>query len=154
MNVKMICFDMDGTIADLYAVENWLEMLKAYDAKPYEIAQPMWDMVELNMVLAELKANGYEIAIITWLSKDSTAEYDNAVRLAKRQWLEDMGFEYDYFHGVKYGTTKANTVRRYMDGYENAILIDDNDKVRNGWTLGGTINPTEENIIEILKGLI
>lgn len=145
---------MDGTIANLYAVENWLEMLRAYNARPYEIAEPMWDMVELNMVLAELKANGYEIAIITWLSKDSTAEYDNAVRLAKRQWLEDMGFEYDYFHGVKYGTTKANTIRRYMDGYENAILIDDNDKVRNGWTLGGTINPTEENIIEILKGLL
>ncbi len=145
---------MDGTIADLYAVENWLEMLRAYNARPYEIAEPMWDMVELNMVLAELKANGYEIAIITWLSKDSTAEYDNAVRLAKRQWLEDMGFEYDYFHGVKYGTTKANTIRRYMDGYENAILIDDNDKVRNGWTLGGTINPVEENIIEVLKGLL
>lgn len=145
---------MDGTIADLYAVENWLEMLRAYNARPYEIAEPMWDMVELNMVLAELKANGYEIAIITWLSKDSTAEYDNAVRLAKRQWLENMGFEYDYFHGVKYGTTKANTIRRYMDGYENAILIDDNDKVRNGWTLGGTINPAEENIIEVLKGLL
>lgn len=145
---------MDGTIANLYAVENWLEMLRAYNARPYEIAEPMWDMVELNMVLAELKANGYEIAIITWLSKDSTAEYDNAVRLAKKQWLEDMGFEYDYFHGVKYGTTKANTIRRYMDGYENAILIDDNDKVRNGWTLGETINPTEENIIEVLKGLV
>ena len=154
MKKNLICFDMDGTIANLYAVENWLEMLRAYNARPYEIAEPMWDMVELNMVLAELKANGYEIAIITWLSKDSTAEYDNAVRLAKRQWLEDVGFEYDYFHGVKYGTTKANAIRRYMDGYENAILIDDNDKVRNGWTLGGTINPTEENIIEILKGLL
>lgn len=154
MKKNLICFDMDGTIANLYAVENWLEMLRAYSARPYEIAEPMWDMVELNMVLAELKANGYEIAIITWLSKDSTAEYDNAVRLAKKQWLEDMGFEYDYFHGVKYGTTKANTVRRYMDGYENAILIDDNDKVRNGWTLGETINPTEENIIEVLKGLV
>lgn len=154
MKKNLICFDMDGTIANLYAVENWLEMLRAYNARPYEIAEPMWDMVELNMVLAELKANGYEIAIITWLSKDSTAEYDNAVRLAKKQWLEDMGFEYDYFHGVKYGTTKANTIRKYMDSYENAILIDDNDKVRNGWTLGGTINPTEENIIEVLKGLV
>ena len=154
MKKNLICFDMDGTIANLYAVENWLEMLRAYNPQPYAVAEPMWNMVELNMVLAELKANGYEIAIITWLSKDSTAEYDNAVRLAKRQWLEDMGFEYDYFHGVKYGTTKANTIRRYMDGYENAILIDDNNKVRNGWTLGDTINPVEENIIEVLKGLI
>ena len=32
--LKMICFDMDGTIADLYAVPNWLEKLRAYDASP------------------------------------------------------------------------------------------------------------------------
>ena len=35
---KMICFDMDGTIADLYAVENWLPMLRAFDPTPYEVA--------------------------------------------------------------------------------------------------------------------
>lgn len=151
---KLICFDMDGTIADLYAVENWLEMLRAYNARPYEIAQAMWDMAELNKVLADLKANDFEIAIITWLSKDSTVEYDNAVRVAKKQWLENMGFEYDYFHGVKYGTTKADTVRKYMSEYEYAILVDDNEKVRNGWTLGDTINPTDTDIIEILKGLL
>lgn len=151
---KLICFDMDGTIADLYAVENWLEMLRAYNAEPYETAEPMWDMTELNKVLVQLKANGYEIAIITWLSKESTTEYDNAVRLAKKKWLEDMGFVYDYFHGVKYGTTKADTIRRYMEHYESAILVDDNDKVRNGWTLGDTINPTKEDVIKALKGLL
>ena len=32
---KMICFDMDGTIADLYAVPGWLEKLRAEDATPY-----------------------------------------------------------------------------------------------------------------------
>ena len=79
---KLICFDMDGTIADLYAVENWLEMLRAYNAEPYETAEPMWDMTELNKVLVQLKANGYEIAIITWLSKESTTEYDNAQKQA------------------------------------------------------------------------
>mgnify|MGYP003560240319 CR=1 FL=1 len=26
--VKMVCFDMDGTIADLYGVDNWLEYLE------------------------------------------------------------------------------------------------------------------------------
>ena len=33
--MKMICFDMDGTIADLYAVPNWLDKLRAEDASPY-----------------------------------------------------------------------------------------------------------------------
>lgn len=34
-----ICFDMDGTIADLYGVENWLDYLIAEDVKPYAEAR-------------------------------------------------------------------------------------------------------------------
>ena len=41
---KMICFDMDGTIADLYNVPNWLPKLRAEDASPYEDAAPIYDM--------------------------------------------------------------------------------------------------------------
>ena len=37
---------------------------------------------------------------------------------------------------------------------ETAILIDDNDKVRNGWSLGETINPVDTDIIEFIRGLI
>jgi hypothetical protein len=55
---------------------------------------------------------------------------------------------------VKYGTTKASCVRKYLAENEYAILVDDNDQVRNGWSLGDTINPTTENIVEILKALI
>ena len=29
-NVKMVCFDMDGTIADLYGVNGWLEGFRSY----------------------------------------------------------------------------------------------------------------------------
>lgn len=36
-----ICFDMDGTIADLYGVENWFEYLTAENVKPYKIAKPL-----------------------------------------------------------------------------------------------------------------
>jgi hypothetical protein len=60
----------------------------------------------------------------------------------------------DHIHLVKYGTTKASCVRRYLAENEYAILVDDNDQVRNGWSLGDTINPTTENIVEILKALI
>ena len=35
---KAIYFDMDGTIANLYAVENWLDMLRAFNPTPYEQA--------------------------------------------------------------------------------------------------------------------
>lgn len=148
----MICFDMDGTIADLYGVDNWLDMLRTYDPTPYANAEPMWDMAELADILNALRANGVEIRIITWLSKETTAEYDNAVRNAKREWLAKYGFPYDHFHGVRYGATKADSVRKYLNG--SAWLIDDNANVRKGWNMGEAIDPTTCDIVELLRGLL
>ena len=39
--MKKIWFDMDGTIADLYGVENWLDYLLNGDAFPYKAAAPL-----------------------------------------------------------------------------------------------------------------
>ena len=153
-NVKMVCFDMDGTIANLYMVEGWLEMLRSENPTPYRMAEPMWNMSELTNLLLTMKAVGIEIRIVTWLSKDSSEEYKNEVRLAKREWLAEQNFPFDHFHGVQYGATKADSVRKYLGEGETAILIDDNDRVREGWTLGETINPTNTNIIEALRTLL
>lgn len=147
---KVIVFDMDGTIADLYGVNGWLDMLNAENPMPYEIARPMYDMVELAEILNELKKIGYIIAVTTWLAMGSTREYDRQIRLAKLAWLEKYNFPYDEIHLVKYGTTKANCTRK-LGGYQ--ILVDDNEKVRNGWNLGTTIN-ANENIIEQLRMLL
>ena len=150
----MIVFDMDGTVVDLYAVPNWLQMLRAENPTPYIIAKPMWDMDILADILNELRTNGIEIRVVTWLSKDSTKEYKNLVRKAKLEWLEEMGFPFDNFHCVQYGATKANSVRKYLKEEETAILIDDNAKVRKGWKLGETVDPTEIDIIEFLESLL
>lgn len=147
---KVIVFDMDGTIADLYGVNNWLEMLRAENPMPYEIAKPLYDMVELAEILNELKKIGYIIAITSWLAMGASKEYDNAVRMAKRNWLDNFQFPYDELHFVKYGTTKANCTRK-LGGFQ--ILIDDNEKIRRGWNLGTTIN-ANENIIDHLKKLL
>ncbi len=151
---KMICFDMDGTIADLYAVENWLPMLRAFDPTPYAVAEPMWDMAELANLLTQCQSIGIEIRIITWLSKDSNPAYDKAVRTAKREWLEAQGFPFDHFHGVAYGATKADSIRRYLGEGESAILFDDNAKVRQGWHMGEAVDPTEVDILEILGDIL
>lgn len=150
IETKVIVFDMDGTIADLYGVKGWLEMLENENPLPYEIARPMYDMVELVEILNELKKIGYIIAITSWLAKGASKEYDNAVRMAKRNWLDNFQFPYDELHFVKYGTTKANCTRKF-GGFQ--ILVDDNKKVRNGWNLGSTIN-ANENIIDHLKKLL
>lgn len=147
---KVIVFDMDGTIADFYGVSGWLDDLNNHRTRPYEIAKPLYDMVELANLLEELKKIGYIIAITTWLSANSTKEYDNEVRKAKLEWLEKYRFPYDEIHLVKYGTTKANCTRK-LGGFQ--ILVDDNEKVRNGWNLGATIN-ANENILEKLRELL
>lgn len=148
--MKTLVFDMDGTIADLYGVKGWLKMLRAEDPTPYEKAKPLYDMVLLTAILWVLKNDGWWIAVTSWLAKDSTSEYDAKVRQAKKDWLDRYGFPYDELHFVKYGTTKANCTRKH-GGFQ--ILVDDNEKVRNGWHLGDTIN-ANENIIPILSGLI
>ncbi len=142
---KMIVFDMDGTIANLYGVENWLPMLRAEDTTPYEIAEPMFDMEMLTGLLLALKAMGWRVAVTSWLAMNGTTEYNEAVRVAKREWLVKHNFPYDEIHLVKYGTTKANCTRGKADFQ---LLVDDNEAIRNGWTLGKAIDPKE--LIETL----
>ena len=147
----MICFDMDGTIADLYSVPNWLDKLRAEDSSPYSDAAPMWNMEELRKILLLLIDEGWEVRVISWLSKDSSASYKDGVRKAKLEWLAKYAFPYRRCHLVAYGTTKADCVRRWASP---AILVDDNEKVRNGWHLGETIDPTKVNLIEELRKLL
>lgn len=149
---KTLVFDMDGTIADLYGVKGWLEMLRSHDATPYKVAKPMYDMDELKIILETLKLQGWKVVVTTWLSKGSTADYDKAVRKAKIDWLKKYNFPYDEIHLVKYGTTKANCTRK-IGGYQ--VLVDDNKKVRDGWTLGKTIDANKNitNDLLVLLGV-
>lgn len=123
---KMIYLDMDGTIADLYGVDNWLEMIVNGDPKPYKIAKRI---VNEN-VLLKLEKAGYTLGIVSWLAKGSTKEYDKAVRKAKREWLE-LNFSKVNFtevHIVKYGTPKFKVVKDI-----NGILVDDEDRNLQEW---------------------
>ncbi len=145
---KILVFDLDGTLVDLYGVQNWLAMLRAEDVKPYVVAKPLYDMDMVNNLIALLKKDGWRIVVTTWLSKGASRAYDNAVRQAKIDWLDRMGFEYDEIHLVRYGTTKANCTRK-LKGYQ--VLVDDNEKVRQGWTLGATIDPTQDLIVSLME---
>lgn len=146
---KMIVFDMDGTIADLYGVKGWLDDLHAEKTRPYDEAEPMYNMEELVDLLNRLREIGWMIAVTTWLAKDATKEYNKAVTKAKKAWLAKYNFPYDEIHCVKYGRTKADCTRHKADFQ---ILIDDNKKVRDGWTLGTTVN-AKYDIMKFLKAL-
>lgn len=142
-----IYFDMDGTIADLYNVENWLPKLRAEDASPYVEAEMMVDASELQLYLSILQNRGCKLGVISWLAKDSEKSYDKMVRKAKKEWLKENlpEIHFDEMHIVKYGTRKD-----YVAKDKNGILFDDSEEVRKNWR-GIPVNPNTEDIIEFLK---
>lgn len=152
--IKYICWDMDGTIADLYAVEGWEAKLNAHDAEPYKVAKAIHDMKKLAELMHKAQEKGIEIHITTWLAKNTDHKYNKEVRQAKKAWLARNGFPYDKFHGVKFGTTKANCIRKEIRTNQLALLIDDNAKVRRGWNLGAALDPTRENFLEALEKIL
>ena len=147
---RTLVFDMDGTIANFYGVNGWLEDIRSGNPRPYIVAEPMYDMETLKEILNLLKSQGWTIAVTSWLAKGSDKAFDELTRIAKREWLAKYEFPFDEIHLVKYGTTKANCTRK-NGGYQ--ILIDDNADVRKGWHLGDTIN-ANENIIGKLVDLL
>ena len=147
-NGKTIYFDMDGTIADLYAVDRWLEKLQAADATPYIEAAPLLRLCTLARLLNRLQRKGYKIGIVSWLSKNGTNQYNREVTKAKKKWLQVhlKSVQFDEIYIVEYGTPKHEIVRD-----KTGILFDDEEKNRMEW-LGVAYDV--DNIIEILKRLL
>ena len=140
--VKEICFDMDGTLVDLYGVENWLEMLTGHDPTPYEMAKPLVNMSALARLIHKVQKLGYSVKVISWLAIGSNAEYDRLVTAAKIEWLRKHlpSIEFNEIIITEYGVPKSTL--------GNGILFDDNAKIRNEWK-GLAYEPTD--IFNILR---
>ena len=141
---KEICFDMDGTIADLYSVNGWLDYLIAEDVTPYAQAKVMLNMSALARHLNRLQRKGYTIKIISWLSKNGSDDYNDRVTETKKAWLKKhlASVHFDDIIIVKYGTPKQTLGK--------GILFDDEIGNRQAWNgVAYDVN----NILEILKNL-
>lgn len=147
MMTKAIYFDMDGTLANLYGVDNWLTKLQNEDATPYLDATPLVRLATLARLLNGLKAKGYTLGIVSWLAKNGTENYNAKVTNAKITWLKNhlASVNFDEVIIVAYGTPKEEIVAN-----PNGILFDDEVTNRNNWI--GTAYDVD-NIIEVLKGL-
>jgi len=141
-----IWFDMDGTIADLYGVKNWLERLNAHDATPYIEACPLCSMNALAKLLNALHKRGHYIGIISWCSADNNRDYYHAVAKAKYDWLRAHlpSVCFDALLFVPYGTDKAQATG-------GGVLFDDNDAIREGWG-ADAYEPSE--IFAVLRELL
>jgi len=124
---KVINLDMDGTLNKFYDVDGWLDDLVNYNPRPYIEAKPACNFSALARVLNRLIRNGYRVRIISWLSKNSTDEFDKIVTETKKQWLKKHlpSVEFDEIIIVKYGTPKETL--------STGILFDDEEKNRLNW---------------------
>ena len=150
--MQAIYFDMDGTIANLYDYDNWLELLRSEQVEPYCNCKPINEIEEVRQLLNQLK-HYYTIGIISWSSKNGSKDYCKAVRRAKKQWIDKyLPCIISEFHVVKYGTPK-----HYVCKLKDSILVDDNAEVRKAWR-GETIDATKDiilalkELLEILEG--
>lgn len=148
--MKTIYFDMDGTIADLYAVENWLPKLRAYDPTPYMEAAPLVRLCSLARRLNTLRRRGYKVGIVSWLSKDPDPTYGAKVTAAKYYWLEKHlpSVDFDEIRIVPYGTPKSKVISDC-----GGILFDDEAPNREEWEEAGGTAYDVQNIMEILRSL-
>jgi len=149
--IKKICFDMDGTIADLYGVKDWLNRLESKDFEVYADAAPMCDMPTTTALLNDLAKRGTEINVISWASKTATPAEVEAIAEVKKAWLKAHNFECDNVYVVPYGTDKTAYVKDTLAYGEKALLFDDDERVRAKWNIGQALDPTKIKIENILK---
>ena len=148
--IKTLNFDMDGTIADLYAVENWLPKLRAYDATPYIEAAPMLNLSTLARYLNKARRNGWTVNIVSWLSKDPDPTYGEAVMQAKIDWLKTHlpSVDFDRIIIVPYGTPKYTLAKGF--------LFDDEMKNREDWNKANKSNHAfdADLILDVLRDIL
>lgn len=146
---KAIYFDMDGTIYDLYNVPNWEPRLRSEDATAYSEGAALVDMKELNNLLLQFVALGVTIGVISWCAMNASKKYDQEVRNVKRLWIKQHLPCATEIHVVKYGTSKQRVAN-----HKDAILVDDNQEVRNKWK-GQTIDASKsKELLDKLRELL
>lgn len=140
-----IYFDLDGTLADFYSVDNWLTKILENDSSPYREARPLHNFSQLAKLMHKCQEKGIEFSIISWGSKNSTENFLTAVADEKRRWLKTHlpSVHFSEIIIVPYGTPKENYKNSHFD-----ILFDDEQTNRKNWK-NGAFEP--QYIIPILK---
>ena len=136
-------FDMDGTIADLYGVEGWLDDLRAENTRPYAEARPLVDCERLIAAIKRLRTLGAKFGIISWTSRNGSPEYNRAVRKVKIAWIEAYFPNcFTEIHIINHGTPKHRVAKDF------GFLFDDEKKNRDDW---GAFSFTEKEIFSVLE---
>lgn len=134
--IKTIWFDMDGTIAELYKVPGWLEMLRTSDWRVYDKCLPRAHFDRINSAIEALTAHGWQVGVITWASKGIGWGMDcDCIGDVKFNWLNRYfpALADGKFACIPYGESKAQYLLDMENAGEVNYLVDDNKEVREDW---------------------
>lgn len=130
-NKQVVYLDMDGTIADLYGEQDWLSKLRKEQSGLFSNLKPM---VSESRLLELFPESEYDIRILTMLPKGASKEYEQVVTAEKNQWLDT------YFPSITKRIFKKYGNNKNLKGSTRAVLIDDNEEIRNNFR-GLAISP-------------
>lgn len=150
---KRIYFDMDGTIADLYGRDGWLDSLINEEAGLFQELKPMYPAWQFREICDRLQREGWELGVITWTPMNATREYEEQVAREKIYWLQNYAPFIKDITCQPYGQPKQYAIRQRAT---RMILVDDNHEVRQMWEKvphRETIDATK-NIIDELEKLL
>ena len=122
MKKQIIYLDMDGTIADLYGIENWLEGLRNEVEGLFLQCEPLITESELLVLFPN---DIYELRICSMTPMNASKEYCVKVIEEKNIWLDKHFPSITHRVYMKYGNNKN------LRNSRNHILIDDNETIRN-----------------------
>lgn len=151
--MKKIYFDMDGTVYNLYGIENWLQMLRNEERGAFTLGCALVDMVRLKEICLKLIGKGYQIGIITWLPMGASQEYMQICVEEKYLWVRNNMPYVSEFYAQEYGTPKQYApARRAAEMW----LVDDSKEVREMWVTEKQRKAIDanENIIEALERIL
>lgn len=132
MKIK-VYLDMDGTIADLYGQPDWLGAIRSEALGLFLRARPL---VSEKVLLEKFPKEKYEIVILSMTPKGASLEYCERVIEEKNAWVDK------YFPSLTKRIYKKYGHNKNLKNSTNAILIDDNEIIRNNWR-GVALNPAQ-----------
>ena len=126
-----VYLDMDGTIADLYGIENWLPRLRASDRTIFLECEPL---ITEEMLFETFPEDEYEIKILSMTPKGASKSYCVNVAKQKSEWLDI------YFPRITKRIYKRYGHNKNLKNSKNAILVDDSAPIRKSWN-GKALDP-------------
>lgn len=147
MQLPTIALDMDGTIADFYGVEGWLDNLQNEDATPYITARGAMDMRRLNHLITLYQSLGGHVCVVSWTSRgDISQAFYTATQAAKMLWLQHYLPSIHDVRIVRHGTPKYAVVKNVA----NTVLFDDELENRKKFEAAGGKSYEPEKLLSFL----